>query len=104
MLQCLENIPYKNTLDPEVASAILGCIGIKPTKELLQKIKNDKNGGYDMCKALRDMIDDGITIGKLSALFDLVKDNIIPLSIAAERASTTEEHFLELVEQYRLNN
>lgn len=108
IMQYMENSPHKNTRDPEVFSGILGCIGIKPTQELLKKLYDKETGGYDMCKAIRDMIDEGkeqgVTLGKISTLFDLVKDNIIPLATAAERASVTEEHFMELVEQYSLNN
>lgn len=112
MMQYLENSSHNNTKDPHVFSAILGCIGVKPTKELLTKMYNKETGGYDMCKALRDMIDEGITIGKeqgitigkISILFDLTNNNTLSLAEAAKMASTTEEHFMELVAQYNLNS
>ena len=104
MLQYLENCPLQNTNDPDVVTAILGCIGKKMNKKDLKKIENKETGGYDMCKALRDMIDEGITIGKISTLFSLVQDNTLSLTNAAQRASITEEHFLDLVVQFGLNS
>lgn len=115
MLQYLANCPLQNTNDPDVVTAILGCIGKKMSKKDLEKIQNRETGGYDMCKALQDMINEGISIGKnegisigeqkgtIRTLFNLLNKNLISLAVAAEQASVSEECFMELVEQFQLN-
>ena len=86
-----------------MAAAILGCIGKKISKKDLAKIQNNETGGFDMCKALQDMINDGILEGTIRTLFDLFNKNLISLTDAAEQASVSEERFMELVEQFQLN-
>ena len=64
-----------------------------------------------MCKALRDMIDEGrnegrnegVLEGTIRTLYNLINNNIISLTVAAEQAGVSEEHFGELVEQFQLN-
>lgn len=103
MYQYLTNGPLQNTNDPDVATAILGCIGKKITKKYLAKIQNNETGGFDMCKALQDMINEGILEGTIRTLFDLFNKNLISLTDAAEQASVSEERFMELVEHFQLN-
>ena len=88
MMQYLETCPLQGSKDPDIVSAVLGSIGKKMTKKDLERIQNKETGGYDMCKALRDMIEDGrdegISIGKqqgtIHTLFNLVNKNIISLT------------------------
>ena len=119
MMQYLETCPLQGSKDPDIVSAVLGSIGRKMTTKDLERIQNKETGGYDMCKALRDMIEDGrkegisigrdegISIGKqqgtIHTLFNLVNKNIISLTTAAQQASVTEEQFMKLVEQFQLN-
>ena len=56
-----------------------------------------------MCKALQDMINEGILEATIRTLFDLFNKNLISLTDAAEQASVSEERFMELVEQFQLN-
>lgn len=103
MMQYLENSPLQNTNDPDIVTAILGCIGEKMSKKDLKRIQDKETGGYDMCKALRDMIDEGILEGTIRTLYNLLNSNIISLAIAAQHAGVSEVRFLELVEQFQLN-
>ena len=107
MMQYLEHCPLHNTKDSDIVTAILGCIGKKMSKKDLERIQNKETGGYDMCKALRDMIDEGISIGEqkgtIRTLYNLLNNNIISLTVAAQQAGVSEEHFGELVEQFQLN-
>lgn len=101
----IETVPLQNSTDLDVIQAILGCIGRPMSKKDLEKLQNKENGGRDMmCKALRDMIDDGILEGTISTLFDLINKNLISLATAAEQASVSEERFMELVDEFHLNN
>ena len=108
MMQYLENSPLQNTNDPDIVTAILGCIGEKMSKKDLKRIQDKETGGYDMCKALRDMIDEGVSIGEqkgtIRTLYNLINNNIISLTVAAEQAGVSEEHFVELIERFQLNN
>ena len=128
MMQYLETCPLQGSKDPDIVSAVLGSIGKKMTKKDLERIQNKETGGYDMCKALRDMIEDGknegisigrnegISIGRnegisigeqqgtIRTLFNLVNDNIISLSTAAQQASVSEEQFMKLVKEFQLNS
>ena len=128
MMQYLETCPLQGSRDPDIVSAVLGSIGKKMTKKDLERIQNKETGGYDMCKALRDMIEDGknegisigrnegISIGRnegisigeqqgtIRTLFNLVNDNIISLSTAAQQASVSEEQFMKLVKEFQLNS
>ncbi len=100
----IETVPLQNSTDLDVIQAILGCIGRPMSKKDLEKLQNKENGGRDMmCKALRDMIDDGILEGTIRTLFNLINDGIINLTTAANQASVSEERFMELVEQFQLN-
>ena len=103
MMHYLQNCPLQNTNDSDIVTAILGCIGKKMRKKDLARIQNKETGGYDMCKALRDMVDEGILEGTIRTLYNLINNNIISLTVAAEQAGVSEEHFLELVEQFQLN-
>ena len=107
MMQYLENCPLQGTDDTDIVTAILGCIGKKMTKKDLERIRNKETGGYDMCPALRELIEDGrnegILKGTIHTLFNLYQNNHISLTIAAEQASVTEERFMELVELFQLN-
>jgi len=111
MMQYLEQSPLQNTNDPDIVTAILGCIGKKMSKKDLKRIQDKETGGYDMCKALRDMIDEGrnegrnegVLEGTIRTLYNLINNNIISLTVAAEQAGVSEEHFVELVERFQLN-
>ena len=55
--------------------------------------EHKKEEGNDMCKAIEEMIEDGIEQGQILILKDLVKDGILSLSEAAKRVNMTEEAF-----------
>lgn len=77
------------------------------SKKDLKRIQDKETGGYDMCKALRDMVDEGknegILEGTIRTLYNLINNNIISLTVAAEQAGVSEEYFVELVERFQLN-
>ena len=66
------------------------------------KLPDSKGDGVDMCKAVEDLKNEskaeGRTEGKLSMLVTLVKDGIIDISIAAEKANMTVDEFEECME------
>ena len=53
-----------------------------------------------MCKAIEEMIEDGRSEGRIEMLIQLVKDNVIDVSIAASESGMTKEEFLEFMNQY----
>ena len=71
----------------------------------------DGKGEIDMCKAVRDMIDEskqeGIAVGKaegkaegkLITLIDLVRDNSLNIEKAADKANMTVEQFEKIMNQ-----
>ena len=67
----------------------------------------DGKGEIDMCKAVRDMIDEskqeGIAVGKaegkLITLIDLVRDNSLNIEKAAAKANMTVEQFEKIMNQ-----
>lgn len=107
MMHYLQNCPLQNTNDSDIVTAILGCIGKKMSKKDLARIQNKETGGYDMCKALRDMVDEGrsegILEGTIRTLYNLINNNTISLTVAAEQAGVSEDRFKELVQQFQLN-
>ena len=66
------------------------------------KLPDSKGDVVDMCKAVEDLKNEfkaeGRTEGKLSMLVTLVKDGIIDISIAAEKANMTVDEFEECME------
>ena len=67
----------------------------------IQKEKYEKDGKFDMCKGLKDWMEEereggraeGKAEGALIALFALVKDGDITLEVAARKADMTVEEF-----------
>ena len=60
-----------------------------------------------MCEALRKLMKNDLEIeraeGKLSILCELVKDNILSVKQAAQRANLSEAEFLKRLEATKLN-
>ena len=75
--------------------------------ELLDYEKYEEGGKCDMCKAIKELIEDGRMEGfaagredgrkeeRIHLLADLVHDDLIPVSEAAKRMGITEKEFLE---------
>lgn len=59
----------------------------------------DGKGEIDMCKAVRDMIDESKQEGKLITLIDLVRDNSLNIEKAAAKANMTVEQFEKIMNQ-----
>lgn len=57
-------------------------------------LKEDPKGVSEMCKAMEEMRNESIRIGKVEILADLVKDNVLSVKDAAERVNMTEESFV----------
>ena len=51
-----------------------------------------------MCKAIKELIEDGRKEGTIRILVDLVHDNMLPVSEAAKRMGITEKEFLETMQ------
>lgn len=58
---------------------------------------------YDEQKAKKALTEEGVAEGRLYELFDLVNDQVIPLSTATKRTHLTEDDFKEKLENYNSN-
>ncbi len=74
------------------------------SKELMEMEEKWEGEKIDMCKALQDWAaeerEEGREEGRMAILFCLVKDKLLTMEIAAERANVSMEKFEELYRDY----
>ncbi len=70
------------------------------SKELVQMEQTWKGETIDMCKALQDWAAEEREEGRIGILLCLVKDEILSMENAAERANVSLEKFEELYQEY----
>ena len=61
--------------------------------ETIMKVDIPNDGGYNMCKAIEDIKNDGRFEGKSETLYELTRDGIITKEIAANKLNITVEKF-----------
>ena len=118
--------PYKLTVnDLEKFSSslgdVLGYIKYSKDEKALSKFLNDSKvmimarvirditntpiyvpegkGEIDMCKAVKDMLDESKTEGKLTTLIELVQEDSLSIEKAAANANMTVEKFRKVMEE-----
>lgn len=96
MTKLLEEKPEYHHLDRDTMEAIAVMTN---SEELLDNMDNYENeeGGYEMCKAFRELIEDGRQEGIVKTLTDLVKDGLLSVTEAASRAGIPEIEFIKLL-------
>ena len=57
---------------------------------------------YDEERAIMEFREEGIEIGMLKTLFGLVKDGLLSLNVAAERANMTVEEFKAKLAEFKI--
>lgn len=85
----------------ETALNALDELTHSPELKEMRTLKNQKEGGVNMCKGLQGIIDDnrregreeGRQEGILEAFFSLVKDGILTIADASRRADMDEQEF-----------
>ncbi|QFJ53757.1 hypothetical protein FXF36_02160 [Pseudobutyrivibrio xylanivorans] len=63
----------------------------------LELPKKNKEGEYDMCKAVEELKEEGREEGRVEMLVSLVKDGLLNIEEAAKRAHMTVTDFEKLV-------
>ena len=61
--------------------------------------RKHKESGYNMCKAVVEIKEEGIKEGILDTLISLVKDGLLDINEAAKRANLSVEKFKEEMEK-----
>lgn len=87
----VENDPYYKEMEQD---AYLVAVNYIKADELLDFEKFEEEGKYDMCRAIKELIEDGRMEGRINLLVDLVRDDLINVGEAAKRIGVTEEEFL----------
>ena len=64
------------------------------------KVDIPNDGGYNMCKAIEDIKNDGKLEGESKALYELTRDGIITKEIAANKLNITAEKFEKDMKAY----
>ena len=100
----METDPYYKEMEQDVYLVTANYI---KADELLDYEKYEEGGKCNMCRAIKELIEDGrmegreeglatgIEIGQIRILSDLVNDNVINISEAAKRMGVTEKEFIE---------
>lgn len=57
-----------------------------------------------MCKAVKDMLDESKTEGKLITLIELVQEDSLSIEKAAAKANMTPDHFKETIAKTLLSD
>ena len=77
----------------------------------MDEIKNQEKEEVDMCQALQEIFDDGrnegfmqghelgFSEGQQKLLVELVRDGVLSMRQAAEKAGKSEEEFKELIQK-----
>ena len=112
MLQLIEQNPQYQNLDEETLELLTVIVDEPRIWEHRNQYKQEgKDGGYNMCKAWKEMKRDakregriegkreGKIEGALEMLCGLVKDEMIKVEDAAKRVNMTEEMFLAKMEK-----
>ena len=68
--------------------------------ETIMKVDIPNDGGYNMCKAIEDIKNDGRFEGKSETLYELTHDGIITKEIAANKLNITVEKFEKDMKAY----
>lgn len=68
--------------------------------ETIMKVDIPNDGGYNMCKAIEDIKNDGKLEGESKALYELTRDGIITKEIAANKLNITVEKFEKDMKAY----
>ena len=68
--------------------------------ETIMKVDIPNDGGYNMCKAIEDIKNDGKREGLLEGLYELTRDGIITKEIAANKLNITVEKFEKDMKAY----
>ena len=68
--------------------------------ETIMKVDIPNDGGYNMCKAIEDIKNDGRFEGKSETLYELTRDGIITKEIAANKLNITVKKFEKDMEAY----
>ena len=68
--------------------------------ETIMKVDIPNDGGYNMCKAIEDIKNDGRFEGKSETLYELTRDGIITKEIAANKLNITVEKFEKDMKAY----
>lgn len=82
---------YEN-MDKDTAEMISTFASIKLPRK-------NKEGGYNMCKAVVEIKEEGIKEGVLDTLISLVKDGLLDINEAAKRANISVEKFKKEIEK-----
>ena len=64
------------------------------------KVDIPNDGGYNMCKAIEDIKNDGRFEGKSETLYELTHDGIITKEIAANKLNITVKKFEKDMKAY----
>ena len=59
----------------------------------------DGKGEIDMCKAVKEMLDESKTEGKLTTLIELVQEDSLSIEKAATKANMTVEQFAKVMKE-----
>ena len=68
--------------------------------ETIMKVDIPNDGGYNMCKAIEDIKNDGRFEGKSETLYELTRDGIITKEIAANKLNITVKKFEKDMKAY----
>ena len=68
--------------------------------ETIMKVDIPNDGGYNMCKAIEDIKNDGRFEGKSETLYELTRDGVITKEIAAKKLNITVEKFEKDMKAY----
>ena len=68
--------------------------------ETIMKVDIPNDGGYNMCKAIEDIKNDGRFEGKSETLYELTHDGVITKEIAANKLNITVEKFEKDMKAY----
>ena len=68
--------------------------------ETIMKVDIPNDGGYNMCKAIEDIKNDGRFEGKSETLYELTQDGIITKEIAANKLNITVKKFEKDMKAY----
>ena len=95
LLEKLEENTFYEQLDEEsleLLSELLNVPSIwKNRKKYMKKTKDREE--FDMCQAIRELIEDGKQEGKLNLLFELVREGLLAMEDAAKKADFSVSEF-----------
>lgn len=93
-MEVLKNSGELDNLDAETGKAIAELADMPKLLEYVENDKQDgKDGEYSMCVAIDEMVEEGRQEGILQALISLVKDSVLTVEQAAERAHISVSEF-----------